>query len=57
MSANEAGVEIFFVPKGLSKEDDNEKIAKNVAKKIHSKMKIVPVATFEEALSYLKNQK
>ena len=57
VSANEAGVEIFFVPKDLSKEDDNEKIAKNVAKKIQSKMKIVPVATFEEALSYLKNQK
>lgn len=57
VSANEAGVEIFFVPKDLSKEDDNEKIAKSVAKKIQSKMKIVPVATFEEALSYLKNQK
>lgn len=57
VSADKAGVELFFVPKDQQKEDDNEKIAKKVAKQIHTKMKIVPVATFNEALTYLKNQK
>ena len=55
---------VFFAPndpvtKAILKVDpdyqNNYTIAKNAAKKIHTKMKIVPVKTLDDALTYLKN--
>lgn len=50
VAANRAGVDIFFAP-----EADNEaKDAEAAVKDIHSKIKVVPVKTFSDALTYLK---
>lgn len=57
VAANKAGAEVFFAPTdqtGVAKENTNYEIAKKTAKKIHTKMKIVPVANFDDALKYLK---
>ncbi|ASN12663.1 SepM family pheromone-processing serine protease [Latilactobacillus sakei] len=62
--ASQEGATVFFAPndpvtKAILKVDpdyqNNYAIAKNAAKKIHTKMKIVPVKTLDDALTYLKN--
>ncbi|MGM0139526.1 lon-like protease [Enterococcus sp. DIV0755b] len=54
VSASESGAEVFFAPADLEKGDTNYRDAKKAAKKIKTKMKIVPVKTAEEAVKYLK---
>lgn len=57
VAADRAGAEIFFTPTdttGVKKADSNYAVAKRTAKRIHSKMKIVPVANFDDALRYLR---
>ena len=57
VAADRAGAEVFFAPTdstGVKKSNTNYEVAKRTAKRIHSKMKIVPVATFSDALNYLK---
>lgn len=41
-------------PEGVKKNETNYAEAVRTAKKIHTKMKIVPVACFEDALNYLE---
>ncbi|WP_368252197.1 SepM family pheromone-processing serine protease [Enterococcus sp. 2201sp1_2201st1_B8_2201SCRN_220225] len=53
-SAAESGAKIFFAPKGESEEDTNYKEAKAAAKKLGTDMKIVPIATLNDAVSYLE---
>ncbi|SFX05743.1 PDZ domain-containing protein [Thermoactinomyces sp. DSM 45891] len=55
-AADKEGAEIFFAPKDIQSTDENEKVAIQAAKEIKTKMKIVPVATFQEALQYLQSQ-
>ncbi|KRL63498.1 SepM family pheromone-processing serine protease [Lactobacillus psittaci] len=61
VAANNAGATVFFAPTqqlaGYKKSETNYAVALKTAKKIHSKMKIVPVATFDNALNYLKKIK
>jgi PDZ domain-containing protein len=58
VAANKQGAEIFFAPTqklpGMKKSQTNYAQAVRTAKKIHSHMKIVPVADFNDALNYLK---
>ncbi|WEV39370.1 PDZ domain-containing protein [Lactobacillus sp. ESL0680] len=57
VAADKAGAEVFFAPTdttGVKKSASNYAIAKKTAQAIHSKMKIVPVRTFNDALNYLK---
>lgn len=53
VAADRRNVEIFFAPVA----DNNYKNAVAAAKDIHTKMKIVPVKTFKDALDYLKKLK
>lgn len=55
IAANRQGVQIFFVPNEKGTEGSNYREALRTADKINSKMMIVPVDTFEEALQYLEN--
>ncbi|SFS51492.1 SepM family pheromone-processing serine protease [Marininema halotolerans] len=55
VAADDEGAEIFFVPADQEVEDTNQKIARKTVQEIGSKMKLVPVHTLGEALSYLKN--
>lgn len=66
VAADQAGAEIFFVPnnpvtKAMKKVNPNAQSnyqeAKAVAKKLGSKMKIVPVKTVQDAIDYLKKTK
>ncbi|KRK49496.1 PDZ domain-containing protein [Secundilactobacillus kimchicus] len=63
VAANKAGATIFFAPyvkptKALlaleEEHQTNYQLAKETAKKVAPKMKVVPVKTFKEALQYLK---
>lgn len=54
VSASESGAEIFFAPADLEKGDTNYQDAKKAAKKINTKMKVIPVKTAQEAVKYLK---
>lgn len=57
VAADKAGAEVFFAPTDTSmvkKSDSNYVKAKETARKINTKMKIVPVGTFEDALNYLR---
>ncbi|WP_044642581.1 SepM family pheromone-processing serine protease [Risungbinella massiliensis] len=56
MAADRQGAHIFFTPKDIQPHDNNEKIAKETAKKIGTKMEIVPVANVQEAIEYLKKK-
>lgn len=56
-SASESGAEIFFAPQDVEKGDSNYKDAQAAAKKLGTKMKIVPVKTLQEAVDYLKAEK
>ncbi|WEG11681.1 SepM family pheromone-processing serine protease [Pullulanibacillus sp. KACC 23026] len=53
VAANKEGVDIFFAPVA----DHEAKDAEATVKDIHSKIKVVPVKTFDDALNYLKNLK
>ncbi|WLV25668.1 SepM family pheromone-processing serine protease [Aciduricibacillus chroicocephali] len=54
IAADQQGIEIFFAPNEHGKENSNYKVAKATADEIGTKMKIVPVDTFKEALNYLE---
>lgn len=54
IAADRAGCDIFFVPFEQGAENSNYEVAKKTAEEINTDMKIVPVDTFEEALTYLK---
>ncbi|RVU70654.1 MULTISPECIES: SepM family pheromone-processing serine protease [Lactobacillus] len=59
VAADRAGAEVFFAPSdhtGIKKSESNYAVAKRTAKQIHSKMKIVPVKTFDDALNYLNKR-
>lgn len=61
VSAAKSGAKIFFCPKevvtGEKKSDSNYATAQKTAKDINTKMKIIPVNNFSEALNYLTQQK
>lgn len=57
IAADQAGGDIFFAPFEDGAEDSNYTIAKKTAEDIKSDMKVVPVDTFEEALTFLKDLK
>ncbi|TSO26195.1 SepM family pheromone-processing serine protease [Lactobacillus sp. LL6] len=57
VAADKAGAEVFFAPTdstGVKKSQTNYEIAKKTAKQIGTKMKIVPVSNFDDALKYLQ---
>lgn len=57
VAASRAKAEVFFAPTdttGVKKSQSNYVVAKRTAKRIHTKMKIVPVSTFDDALHYLE---
>lgn len=57
VAANRAGAEVFFAPTdhtGVKKSQTNYAVAKRTAREIHTKMKIIPVRNFQDALNYLR---
>ena len=58
IAASRQGMKVFFAPtdrpSGVKKGETNYAEAVRTAKKIHTRMKIVPVARFEDALNYLE---
>lgn len=58
VAADKAGMKVFFAPTdqptGVKKSETNYVEAKKTASKLHTKMKIVPVKNFDDALNYLK---
>ncbi|WP_163654399.1 SepM family pheromone-processing serine protease [Listeria sp. PSOL-1] len=63
VAADKSGASIFFAPNDeitteMKKDDptilSNYQLAKKTAKAIHSKMKIIPVKTFQDAVNYLQ---
>lgn len=54
VAADKAGAEIFLAPNENGAKDSNYKLAAKTAKDIGSKMKIVPINTFDEAVEYLE---
>lgn len=57
IAADRAGGDIFFAPYENGAVDSNYEVAKKTAEDIKTDMKIVPVDTFAEALTYLQNLK
>lgn len=57
VAADKAGAEIFFAPNESGAQDSNYNAAVKTAKDIGTKMKIVPVDTFDEAIDYLNKLK
>ncbi|MGM9986623.1 MAG: SepM family pheromone-processing serine protease [Bacillaceae bacterium] len=57
VAADREGAEIFFAPNEKGAKDSNYKEASKTAKEIGTKMKVVPVDTFEDALNYLEKLK
>lgn len=57
VAADKAGAEIFFAPNEQGAKDSNYRAAVKTAKDIKSKMKIIPVDTFEEGIQYLYDLK
>lgn len=53
VAAHRANVDIFFVPKEDDSPHSNYAVARKVAEQMKTDMKIVPVATFQEAIDYL----
>lgn len=53
VAAHNAGAEVFFAPNENGKENSNYKEAVKTAKDIKTKMKIIPVDTLDDALTYL----
>ncbi|SMO46531.1 SepM family pheromone-processing serine protease [Melghirimyces algeriensis] len=56
VAAEEENADIFFVPADIHPRDSNEKLAKKTVKEIGADMKLVPVKSLDEALSYLENE-
>ncbi len=54
IAAHRKGCDIFFAANENGKKDSNYAVAKQTAEEIDTDMKIIPVDTFEEALTYLK---
>lgn len=54
VAASDAGAEVFFAPNEKGAEKSNYKDALEAAKDIKTKMKIVPVDTLDDALTYLE---
>ncbi|MDC3416496.1 SepM family pheromone-processing serine protease [Aquibacillus salsiterrae] len=54
IAADKEGCDIFFAPNEKGAENSNYQIALKTAEEIGTKMKIVPVDTFEDALNYLQ---
>ncbi len=54
VAADKAGAEIFFAPNEKGAKDSNYRAAVKTAREINTKMKIVPIDTFDEAVSYLE---
>jgi PDZ domain-containing protein len=54
VAADKAGAEIFLAPNEKGAKDSNYLVAVKTAKDIHTKMKIIPVDTFDEAVQYLE---
>ena len=57
VAADKEGVEIFFAPNEDGAAGSNYEEAKQTAKDIKTDMKIIPVDTFDDALTYLEKQK
>lgn len=57
VAADNAGADIFFAPNEKGAKDSNYRAAAAAAKDIGSKMKIIPVDTFDEAVAYLHSLK
>ncbi|MFE8695299.1 SepM family pheromone-processing serine protease [Cytobacillus sp. FJAT-53684] len=57
VAADKAGAAVFFAPNEEGAKDSNYRAAVKTAKDIKTKMKIVPVDTFDEAVNYLENMK
>ncbi|WP_020155639.1 SepM family pheromone-processing serine protease [Caldibacillus debilis] len=55
VAADKEGAEIFFAPNENGKRDSDYQMAVETAKRIGSKMKIVPVDTLSDALAYLES--
>lgn len=55
VAAHNNDVDIFFAPNENGKKNSDYKEALKTAKEIKTKMKIVPVDTFEDALEYLES--
>lgn len=53
IAAERVGADFFFAPNEFGAENSNYAEAKETAKTINAKMKVVPVDTFEEALKFL----
>lgn len=56
VAADKAGAEIFFAPDDAEGEISNYQEAMATAKRIGTKMRVVPVKTVDDALNYLKEQ-
>lgn len=54
VAADKAGCEIFFAPNEQGKAHSNYALAKQTAEDIHTDMEVIPVDSFEEALTYLQ---
>ncbi|RHW36519.1 PDZ domain-containing protein [Neobacillus notoginsengisoli] len=57
VAADKAGAEIFFAPNEEGAKDSNYRAALKTGKDIKTKMKIVPVDSFDEAVDYLEKLK
>ncbi|MGP4040410.1 SepM family pheromone-processing serine protease [Gracilibacillus sp. D59] len=55
VAADQEGCDFFFAPNENGREDSNYQTAKKVAEEIGTDMEIIPVDTFDEALTYLQN--
>ncbi|WP_053362060.1 SepM family pheromone-processing serine protease [Bacillus sp. FJAT-27251] len=55
VAADKAGADIFFAPNEKGAKDSNYQAAMRTAEDINSKMEIVPVDTFDDAVDYLEN--
>jgi Lon-like protease len=55
VAADKAGADIFFAPNEKGAKDSNYQAAKRTAEDINTKMEIVPVDTFDDAVDYLEN--
>lgn len=55
VAADNENADIFLAPYEKGKKNSNYEVAKETAEKINSDMKIVPVDSFQDALSYLND--
>jgi Lon-like protease len=54
VAADKAGMDLFFCPKDIRPEDQNEKTAKQTVKRLGIKMRVIPVSDLDEAVQALK---